>query len=143
MSHRIAHCAVSRALLVDRWAVRRVNRRVGYGTVRYGTVRQGYLRTLQTFVDILHSFRFVFILFYFITPKPNKRIKQNKSFSTFCIVPPFCRLHCVWHPNGIVSRPQSLFTERDSVWYLSLYECLSMGGPASPSLPPSLLSSLC
>lgn len=113
------------------------------GTVRYGTVRQGYLRTLQTFVDILHSFCFVFILFYFITPKPNKRIKQNKSFSTFCIAPPFCRLHCVWHPNGIVSRPQSLFTERDSVWYLSLYECLSMGGLTSPSLPPSLLSPFC
>lgn len=64
VTHRIAHCAVSRALLVDRWAVRRVNRRVGYGTVRNGTVRQGYLRTLQTFVDILHSFRLVFILFY-------------------------------------------------------------------------------
>lgn len=96
----IAHCAVSRALLVDRWAVRRVNGRVGCGTVRHG-----YLRTLQTFVDILHSFRFipfrlVSFLFYFITPKPNKRIKQNKSFSTFCIVPPFCRLHCLaseWH----------------------------------------------
>lgn len=104
------------------------------------------MRTLQTFVDILHSFRFipfrfVFILFYFIIPKPNKRIKQNKSFSTFCIVPPFGRLFAVCIVFGIRMasfRGLSLLTERERLGMVSLYECLSMGGHTSLHPSPFL-----
>lgn len=97
-------------------------------------------------------FRFVSLLFYFITPKPNKRIKQNKSFSTFCIVPPlwppFCRLHCVWHPNGIVSRPHRLLTKRLGMVSLSpshtlfMSVCRWVANGTTPSALPAIPSKL-